>query len=94
MKKVKRLCTLRHISSVPESINKLLKHYDNNALGMIFILKTMKVENVMFLIFSSSATDYGIPKEIHITEDTEPNSINPYGKAKIIMEKLVLGRQT
>lgn len=76
-------------SLVPESVKKPLKYYDNNVTGMISLLTAMKDSNVKYLIFSSSAATYGIPKNLPITEDTPLNPINPYGETKMMMEKIM-----
>ncbi len=76
-------------SLVPESVKKPLKYYDNNVTGMISLLKAMNDANVKYLVFSSSAATYGIPKKLPITEDTPLNPINPYGETKMMMEKIM-----
>lgn len=76
-------------SLVPESVKKPLKYYDNNVTGMISLLKAMKDAGTKYLIFSSSAATYGVPKKLPITEDTPLNPINPYGETKMMMEKIM-----
>jgi UDP-glucose 4-epimerase len=76
-------------SLVPESVKKPLKYYDNNVTGMISLLKAMKASGVNYLIFSSSAATYGVPKKLPITEDTPLEPINPYGETKMMMEKIM-----
>ena len=76
-------------SLVPESVQKPLKYYDNNVSGMISLLKAMKDAGVNYLVFSSSAATYGIPKKLPITEDSPLNPISPYGETKVIMEKIM-----
>ncbi|MDF7638245.1 UDP-glucose 4-epimerase GalE [Lactobacillus sp. ESL0791] len=76
-------------SLVPESVKKPLKYYDNNVTGMISLLKAMNDAQVKYLVFSSSAATYGIPKKLPITEDTPLNPINPYGETKMMMEKIM-----
>ncbi len=76
-------------SLVPESVKKPLKYYDNNVSGMISLLKAMKDAGTQYLIFSSSAATYGIPKKLPITEDTPLKPINPYGETKMMMEKIM-----
>lgn len=53
-------------SLVPESVKKPLKYYDNNVTGMISLLKAMNDAQVKYLIFSSSAATYGIPKSCQL----------------------------
>lgn len=76
-------------SLVPESVKKPLKYYDNNVTGMISLLKAMHETGTKYLIFSSSAATYGIPKKMPITEETPLNPINPYGETKMMMEKIM-----
>ena len=53
-------------SLVPESVKKPLKYYDNNVSGMISLLQAMDDAKVKYLVFSSSAATYGIPKTLPI----------------------------
>lgn len=76
-------------SLVPESVHKPLKYYDNNVAGMISLLEAMHAAKVNYLIFSSSAATYGIPKQLPITETTPLDPINPYGETKLMMEKMM-----
>ena len=76
-------------SLVPESVKKPLKYYDNNVSGMISLLQAMNDANVKYLVFSSSAATYGIPKSLPITEDSPLDPINPYGETKMMMEKIM-----
>lgn len=76
-------------SLVPESVKKPLKYYDNNVAGMISLLEAMQAAGVKYLIFSSSAATYGIPKRLPITEDTPLAPINPYGETKMMMEMMM-----
>ena len=76
-------------SLVPESVQNPLKYYDNNVSGMITLLEAMKDAGVNYLVFSSSAATYGIPKKLPITEDSPLNPISPYGETKVMMEKIM-----
>ena len=76
-------------SLVPESMKNPLKYYDNNVWGMIALLEAMRDARVNYLVFSSSAATYGIPKKLPITEDSPLNPINPYGDTKLMMEKIM-----
>ncbi|MBA1392736.1 UDP-glucose 4-epimerase GalE [Lactobacillus sp. XV13L] len=76
-------------SLVSESVKNPLKYYDNNVTGMISLLKAMKDAGVKYLVFSSSAATYGIPKQLPITEDSPTEPINPYGETKLMMEKIM-----
>lgn len=76
-------------SLVPESVKNPLKYYDNNVSGMIALLEAMNDASVKYLIFSSSAATYGVPKKLPITEDSPLEPINPYGETKMMMEKIM-----
>lgn len=76
-------------SLVGESVKNPLKYYKNNVSGMISLLDAMNQANVKYLVFSSSAATYGIPKTLPITEDTPLDPINPYGETKMMMEKIM-----
>lgn len=76
-------------SLVPESVKNPLKYYDNNVSGMIALLEAMNDAGVRYLIFSSSAATYGVPKKLPITEDSPLDPINPYGETKMMMEKIM-----
>lgn len=76
-------------SLVGESMKKPLKYFDNNLIGMIRLLEAMNDHNVKYIVFSSSAATYGIPKHIPISEDDEQLPINPYGETKVMMEHMM-----
>lgn len=76
-------------SLVPESVKNPLKYYENNVSGMISLLKAMKDAGTQYLIFSSSAATYGIPKKLPITEESPTEPINPYGQTKLMMEQMM-----
>lgn len=76
--------------SVNESITKPLDYYDNNIGGTISLLYVMAKYNCKKIIFSSSATVYGIQKyPVDETCETGKNITNPYGKTKYIIEELL-----
>jgi len=84
---------LAGLKSVNESILNPLLYYDNNVSGTINLLKVMQYYNVFKLIFSSSATVYGIPeKDAAITETNKigENITNPYGETKYVIEKMLI----
>ncbi|MDR2660889.1 MAG: UDP-glucose 4-epimerase GalE [Lactobacillaceae bacterium] len=76
-------------SLVNESMNKPLDYFDNNTYGMISLLEVMNKYNVKKIVFSSSASTYGIPKNIPVKEEDEQNPINPYGLTKLQMEQIM-----
>src|SRR3954467_10959486 len=74
------------LKAVGESVSKPLEYYDNNVTGTLFLLETMAEAGVNTLVFSSSATVYGNPHAVPITEDFPLNATNPYGRSKLIIE--------
>lgn len=79
------------LKAVGESVEKPLDYYDNNVGGSIVLLQTMQRYGVKKLIFSSSATVYGTPKKLPITED-DPVGVgitNPYGQTKYMIECII-----
>jgi len=76
--------------AVGESVSKPLEYYENNISGAVVLLETMKKYNVKKFIFSSSATVYGNPKVIPITEECEVGgTTNPYGTTKLYIEQIL-----
>ena len=75
---------------VGESVKEPIKYYINNVSGALILLDTMKKFNVKKFVFSSSATVYGDPKVIPITEDCEiGGTTNPYGTSKLFIEQIL-----
>lgn len=76
--------------AVGESVQKPLDYYINNISGALVLLDTMKKYGVKKFIFSSSATVYGDPQIIPITEDCETGgTTNPYGTTKLFIEQIL-----
>ena len=76
--------------AVGESVQKPLEYYHNNLLGMITLCEVMRKYNCKNLIFSSSATVYGDPAFVPITEDCpKGNCTNPYGQTKAMLEQVL-----
>lgn len=71
-----------------ESIENPYKHYFNNVIGSLSLLKAMVKHNVKSLVFSSSAAIYAPPNYLPIDEKHPKNPINPYGKTKWMTEQL------
>lgn len=75
------------LKAVGESVSKPWKYYDNNITGTLTLLKVMNEYNVKKIVFSSSATVYGKPAFVPITEDCPMGEItNPYGQTKRMLE--------
>ncbi len=76
--------------AVGESVEKPLEYYDNNIGGAVTLLDTMKKYDVKKFIFSSSATVYGEPETIPITEKCKTGgTTNPYGTTKLFIEQIL-----
>jgi UDP-glucose 4-epimerase len=80
---------LAGLKSVKESVIDPLKYYYSNILGAISLLKALKLTSCNNLVFSSSATVYGIPDYLPIDESHNTNPINPYGSSKLIIENII-----
>ena len=77
------------LKAVGESCEKPLEYFDNNLCGTIYLLKVMKKYGVKSLVFSSSATVYGLPEKLPITEDFPLSVSNPYGRTKLMIEDML-----
>lgn len=77
------------LKAVGESVQQPLAYYDCNIHGTNQLLQTMKRSGVKRLIFSSSATVYGEPQYLPITEDHPLSSTNPYGHSKLVIEQVL-----
>jgi UDP-glucose 4-epimerase len=77
------------LKAVGESVQEPLAYYDNNVGGTISLLQAMKSCNVKTLVFSSSATVYGIPQYLPLDEDHPTNPQSPYGKTKLQIEEIL-----
>ena len=75
--------------AVGESVEKPVEYYENNVGSTINLVKVMKEFNCKKIIFSSSATVYGIPKMLPLTEDMPLSTTNPYGTTKLVNEWLL-----
>lgn len=78
------------LKAVGESVAKPLEYYHNNITGTLMLCKVMKEHNVKNIVFSSSATVYGNPAFIPITEECPKGTItNPYGQTKSMLEQVL-----
>lgn len=76
------------LKAVGESVQKPLEYYDNNVSGTLVLVESMRDAGVKSIIFSSSATVYGEPDTVPITEDFPTgNTTNPYGTSKYMVER-------
>lgn len=78
------------LKAVGESVQKPLEYYDNNVNGTLVLAEAMRRAGVFNLVFSSSATVYGEPRQMPITEDfTVGGTTNPYGTSKLMVEQVL-----
>ncbi|MBK1649752.1 UDP-glucose 4-epimerase GalE [Rhabdochromatium marinum] len=77
------------LKAVGESVAQPLRYYDNNVVGSLNLCQAMEQAAVRTLIFSSSATVYGDPQRVPITEDAPLSSTNPYGRTKVMIEDML-----
>ena len=75
--------------AVGESVKLPLKYYDNNLYSTICLCEVMKEFSCKKIVFSSSATVYGIPKTLPIKEDEALSTTNPYGTTKLMIEQIL-----
>ena len=77
------------LKAVGESVSMPLYYYHNNITGTLNLLKSMIGHGVMRIVFSSSATVYGMPKSVPIREDFPLSTTNPYGETKLMIERIL-----
>lgn len=77
------------LKAVGESCMIPLKYYKNNISGTINLLEVMKEFGVSNLVFSSSATVYGEPQTVPVTEEFPLSATNPYGRTKLMIEDIL-----
>ncbi len=75
--------------AVGESVKEPLKYYHNNITGTISLLEVMTENKVKNIVFSSSATVYGMNNISPLTEDMPTSATNPYGYTKVMMEQIL-----
>jgi UDP-glucose 4-epimerase len=77
------------LKAVGESVSIPLHYYHNNITGTLILLDVMKKYGVKNLVFSSSATVYGMPDRMPISEDFPLSATNPYGRTKLMIEEIL-----
>ncbi|MBD9207756.1 MAG: UDP-glucose 4-epimerase GalE [Clostridiales bacterium] len=75
--------------AVGESVKQPLKYYRNNLDTTLTLLETMAYHGVNTIVFSSSATVYGVPERVPLTEDMPTGCTNPYGWTKYMIEQIL-----
>ncbi|WBA80737.1 UDP-glucose 4-epimerase GalE [Endozoicomonas sp. GU-1] len=77
------------LKAVGESVSMPLAYFDNNVHGTLVLLEAMKQAKVKTLVFSSSATVYGDPASLPISENFPTSATNPYGRSKLMIEEIL-----
>lgn len=77
------------LKAVGESVTIPLEYYRNNIVSTLSLCQAMSDAGVKRLVFSSSATVYGIPDTVPIKEDAPLRAINPYGRTKLMIEEIL-----
>ena len=77
------------LKAVGESVAKPIEYYDNNLISTLYLLEVMREFGVRRIVFSSSATVYGVAKEMPLKEGMPIGAINPYGRTKLFIEEML-----
>lgn len=77
------------LKAVGESVRLPLKYYHTNITSTLVLCEVMEKHGVHKLVFSSSATVYGLPKQVPINEDFPLGATNPYGQTKLMLEQIL-----
>lgn len=75
--------------AVGESVAQPVDYFDNNVNGTLVLLRAMRAQNVKRLVFSSSATVYGLPQYLPYDEAHPTGAMNPYGRSKLFVEEIL-----
>lgn len=75
--------------AVGESVAKPVEYYHNNITGTLILLEVMKEHGVKNIVFSSSATVYGMNNPSPLTEELPTSATNPYGYTKVMIEQIL-----
>jgi UDP-glucose 4-epimerase len=77
------------LKAVGESAARPLDYYANNLGGLLAVCRTMQRHQVTRFVYSSSATVYGDPQRLPLTEDAPTSAVNPYGQTKLMGEQIL-----
>lgn len=77
------------LKAVGESVQKPLEYYDNNLGGTMALLECMQKHGCKRIVFSSSATVYGMHNAVPFREDMPTSATNPYGQTKVMIEQML-----
>ena len=87
--KIEAVIHFAGLKAVGESVSIPLSYYHNNVTSTVILCEMMKRHNVKNLVFSSSATVYGMPETFPVSEDFPLWAMNPYGRTKLMIEKIL-----
>lgn len=90
---IKAVIHFAGLKAVGESNKIPLTYYHNNVTGTISLCQVMEKHGCPRLVFSSSATVYGDPAVVPITEDSATHATNPYGRSKLMVEEILTDLQ-
>lgn len=82
------------LKAVGESVAQPLRYYQNNITGTLVLCEVLQACGVKNMVFSSSATVYGDPASVPISEDFPIHPTNPYGQTKVMMEQILKDLQS
>lgn len=87
--KIEAVIHFAGLKAVGESVKKPIMYYDNNLESTISLVEVMNDFGVKKIVFSSSATVYGVTKEMPLKEGMPTGAINPYGRTKLFIENIL-----
>eukprot|EP00747_Dinoflagellata_sp_TGD_P146174 gnl/TRDRNA2_/TRDRNA2_176664_c1_seq2.p1 gnl/TRDRNA2_/TRDRNA2_176664_c1~~gnl/TRDRNA2_/TRDRNA2_176664_c1_seq2.p1 ORF type:complete len:436 (-),score=44.42 gnl/TRDRNA2_/TRDRNA2_176664_c1_seq2:129-1436(-) len=77
------------VAYASESTAEPIKYYQNNTDNTMKIVKAMKTHGIKYLIYSSSCSTYGAPRDMPVTEETPQSPVSPYGRSKLFAEEIL-----
>ena len=86
-KRIEAVMHFAAFASVNESVTDPAKYYQNNVVASLNLLEAMREVDVKKIVFSSTTATYGVPERVPITEEEPQKPINPYGFAKLVIER-------
>ena len=87
--KIEAVIHFAGLKAVGESVREPIMYYDNNLISTLVLLEVMNEFNVKKIVFSSSATVYGVATEMPLVEGMPLGAINPYGRTKLFIEEIL-----
>lgn len=87
--KIEAVIHFAGLKAVGESVAMPMEYYDNNLTSTFVLCDVMRAHGVKKIVFSSSATVYGVAKTMPLTEDMPLGAINPYGRTKLFIEEIL-----